>query len=201
MERFSMVASSQAVFVRLCRALGHAEWITDPRFCNARRSIGHLDALDTGIAHWFGGRPFAELSALLELHEIPFSKVYDIRGIGAGSRVCRSEAGELVRMPAPHWQHMPECVADSHAWRSGPRLAAAMALDRSEKAGPRMGRWPSPAPQGLSETWPSSAVARRLPSHRHHAQSGPRAAFAAPGRDGRAVYTSAIRPPQRPSTM
>ena len=36
---FSMVASSQAIFVRLCQALGRPEWLADPRFCTTTLRI------------------------------------------------------------------------------------------------------------------------------------------------------------------
>lgn len=116
---FSMVASSQAIFVRLCQALGHTEWLTDPRFCNAKQRIVHLDALDTDIAHWFRGRSFAELSTLLELHEIPFSKVYDICDIEDDPHFRARNT--IIRLPDPDYGSLPApCIVPRVVGREMP---------------------------------------------------------------------------------
>ena len=116
---FSMVASSQAVFVRLCQALDHPQWLADPRFGTSTQRIAHLDALDNGIAEWFRQRPFAEISALLERHEIPFSKVYDIRDIEADPHF--QARGAIIRLPDPDHGSLPApCIVPRIAGRDMP---------------------------------------------------------------------------------
>lgn len=124
---FSMVASSQAIFVRLCQALGRPEWLADPRFCTTTLRIVHLDALDNGIAEWFRQRPFADIAALLEQYEIPFSKVYDIRDIAADPHF--QARGAIIRLPDPEYGSLPApCIVprvpgrDMPTPRTGPAV-------------------------------------------------------------------------------
>ena len=74
----TLVGSSDAIFRRLCAAMGTPALADDPRFATNPERVRHLDDIDGLIARWFEAHDFAALSALLEAHGVPFSKIYSI---------------------------------------------------------------------------------------------------------------------------
>ena len=76
---FSLVASSNPIFRRLCAALGEPAWADDPRYATNPARVKHLSSLDDSLAGWFAARDFADIAARLEAGAIPFSKVYSIQ--------------------------------------------------------------------------------------------------------------------------
>lgn len=143
---FSLVASSQAVYVRLCDAVGHPEWVSDPRFETLPRRVQNMDELDDGFMRWFGARAYAEISAQLEQHQVPFCKVYDIRDIKADLHFQARQA--IIRLPDPDYGSLPApCIVprivgrDMPIPRSGPAVGehntevyAEFGLDAAELA-------------------------------------------------------------------
>ncbi|MBO1114795.1 CaiB/BaiF CoA transferase family protein [Bordetella petrii] len=124
---FSLVASSQAVYVRLCNAVGRPDWITDPRFDTLPRRVQNMDALDCALAQWFASHAFADICAQLEPHEIPFTKVYDIEDIKADPHFQARNA--IIRLPDPDHGSLPApCIVprivgrDMPIPRSGPSV-------------------------------------------------------------------------------
>jgi len=124
---FSLVASSQAVYVRLCNAVGKPEWITDPRFDTLPKRVQNMDALDGALPQWFVSHAFADICAQLEPHEIPFTKVYDIEDIKADPHFQARNA--IIRLPDPDHGSLPApCIVprvvgrDMPAPRSGPSV-------------------------------------------------------------------------------
>lgn len=124
-EWVSLVASSGAIFTRLCRALGQPEIADDPRFATNPARVRHLDALDTVIADWFAAHPYAEIARTLDAHEIPFSKIFSIADIVDDPHFQARQA--IVRLPDPDLGSIPApCVVprfSRHAAvpaRSGP---------------------------------------------------------------------------------
>lgn len=143
---FSLVASSQAVYVRLCQAVGHSEWVSDPRFETLPRRVQNMDELDDGFVRWFGERTYAQISAQLEQHQVPFCKVYDIRDIKADPHFQARQA--IIRLPDPDYGSLPApCIVprivgrDMPIPRSGPAVGehntevyAEFGLDAAELA-------------------------------------------------------------------
>lgn len=124
---FSLVASSQAVYERLCKALGHPEWIDDPRFQTLPKRVQHMGELDGLLARWFSERAFEEICTRLQPFEIPFSKVYDIEDIKADPHFQARDA--IIRLPDPDYGSLPApCVVprivgrDMPTPRSGPAV-------------------------------------------------------------------------------
>lgn len=72
----TVVATGDAIFVRLCEAMGQAQLALDPRFSDNAARIAHLQALDALIARWCASQDSAQAMAALAAHDIPFSKVY-----------------------------------------------------------------------------------------------------------------------------
>lgn len=106
---FSLVASSQSTYERLCEATGRPEWKTDLRFATNPLRVRNVDVLDGGLARWFEARTFVEISACLERHEIPFTKVFTIEDIEADPHFLARQS--IIRLPDPEYGSLPApCV-------------------------------------------------------------------------------------------
>lgn len=73
--RMMVGCSNDRLFRRLCTALGHSEWCSDPRFATnvlRVRNRGELEGLLQGI---FAVHPTAHWIALLDEHDVPVSPV------------------------------------------------------------------------------------------------------------------------------
>lgn len=116
---FSLVASSQATYERLCVAVDRPEWIDDPRFRTNPLRVQHVHELDRALAEWFEARSFTEVATRLEAHAIPFSKVYTIEDIRADAHLQAREA--LIRLPDPDLGSVPApCIVPRVAGRAQP---------------------------------------------------------------------------------
>jgi len=116
---FSLVASSQGTYVRLCEAVGRPEWIIDPRFSTNPKRVQNMQALDGELAAWFEARPFSEVAARLEQHGIPFTKVYTIEDIEADPHF--QARGTIIRLPDPDCGSLPApCIVPRVAGREMP---------------------------------------------------------------------------------
>jgi crotonobetainyl-CoA:carnitine CoA-transferase CaiB-like acyl-CoA transferase len=102
---FSLVASSNAIFARLCEVVGHSEWASDPRFSTNPARVRHLHELDAGLSSWFLQRNFADIAPLLEAGGVPFSKVYTIEDIVNDPHYQARQA--IIRMPDPELGSVP----------------------------------------------------------------------------------------------
>lgn len=72
----TVVATGDAIFARLCAAMGLGELATDPRFVDNAARMRHLQELDTVVADWCRSQAFDAVQQALSLHSIPFSKIY-----------------------------------------------------------------------------------------------------------------------------
>ena len=116
---FSLVASSQAVYARLCNALEQPDWITDPRFQTPPKRVQNMAALDQALSEWFAARPFEAIRAQLEPYEIPFTKVYDIEDIKADPHF--QARNTIIRLPDPDHGSLPApCVVPRIVGREMP---------------------------------------------------------------------------------
>ncbi|GJG98326.1 CaiB/BaiF CoA-transferase family protein [Cupriavidus pauculus] len=124
-EWVSLVASSGAIFRRLCQAIGRPALADDARFATNPLRVQHLEALDAEIAWWFGAHDYADVAQALARHEIPFSKIFSIADIVDDPHFQARQA--IVRLPDPDLGSIPApCVVprfSGHApapARSGP---------------------------------------------------------------------------------
>nr|WP_253252324.1 CoA transferase [Variovorax boronicumulans] len=116
---FSLVASSQGTYARLCEALERPDWITDPRFATNPKRVQHMQVLDRELAAWFEARPYSEVAARLERHEIPFTKVYTIEDIEADPHF--QARNTIIRLPDPDYGSVPApCIVPRVAGREMP---------------------------------------------------------------------------------
>jgi len=126
-QHFTLVASSDAIFRRLCAALQLGHLAGDPRFIHNPARVKHRAELDAILAQWFAERPYAQVAQVLGAAELPFSKAYTIDDILADAHfqargaVIRLADDELGSVPAPCI--VPRIVGRaSLAPRSGPAV-------------------------------------------------------------------------------
>ena len=102
---FSLVASSNAIFARVCEVVGRPEWATDPRFASNPARVRHLQVLDEGLSAWFAAQAYEAIATQLEAGGIPFSKVYSIEDIERDPHYQAREA--IIRLPDPDCGSLP----------------------------------------------------------------------------------------------
>ncbi len=102
---FSLVASSNAIFARVCEVVGRPEWATDPRFASNPARVRHLQVLDEGLGAWFAAQAYEAIAPQLEAGGIPFSKVYTIEDIERDPHYQAREA--IIRLPDPDCGSLP----------------------------------------------------------------------------------------------
>ncbi|MDP2328448.1 MAG: CoA transferase [Dehalococcoidia bacterium] len=104
-----LAANNERQFTDLCRALGHAEWASDPRWADPAIRRQHQDALRANFEAAFKARTAAEWEALLDEAGVPASRVRSIGELLAEGQPAAREllhelpVGEnhtLVQVPA-----------------------------------------------------------------------------------------------------
>ena len=66
---------------RLAAALGHSEWLADPRFADVRSAMKHRHELRALLAAAFGALTIEEADAALQAHDVTFSAVARIADV------------------------------------------------------------------------------------------------------------------------
>jgi len=74
----TLVASSDAIFKRLCTAINRPEWISNPNYSSNPNRCLNANEIDQGIAQWFAFNTFTAISKTFDESAIPYTKVYDI---------------------------------------------------------------------------------------------------------------------------
>jgi crotonobetainyl-CoA:carnitine CoA-transferase CaiB-like acyl-CoA transferase len=75
----------------VCRAVGRAEWIEDPRFATAALRNGHRDYLVGELGRMFREKPVAEWIALLDAEDVPSTPVQSIDEVVTDPQVLARE--------------------------------------------------------------------------------------------------------------
>ena len=114
----SLVASSDATFERLCRAMDAPALAADPRFASQRDRVEHVDALDAAIAAWFAGLPAAAALAACEREGVPLARVADVATVMADPHFAAR--GAIVRLPDPELGSLPAPAAVPRAMGAAP---------------------------------------------------------------------------------
>jgi len=122
---FSLVASSNPIFKRLCACIGKPEWPADPRFSTNPARVRNLAALDAGLRGWFGRNAYAVICRELEAQGVPFSKIYTIEDIVEDPHFAARQS--IIRLADPDYGSLPApCIVprvvgrDARPPRSGP---------------------------------------------------------------------------------
>lgn len=104
-QHFTLVASSEPIFRRLCLAIGRPDLLEDARFKTNPLRVQHSVELDALLQAWFAGRSYEAIYRALEAAELPFSKAYTIDDILADPHFQAREA--IVRLPDADYGSVP----------------------------------------------------------------------------------------------
>jgi len=102
---FSLVASSNSIFARVCAVIGQPELAQDARFATNPARVRNLVELDDMLGAWFGAHDYADIAPRLEEGGIPFSKAYTIEDIEQDPHYIARQA--IVRLPDPDYGSLP----------------------------------------------------------------------------------------------
>jgi formyl-CoA transferase len=94
-----IAANHDALFRRLCDAMGRPDLADDPRYATHAARFQNEDALDAEIAAWASGRPAAEIDAVLNAAGVVCAPVYSIADIFEDAHV--RDRGMLVEHEDP----------------------------------------------------------------------------------------------------
>ncbi|MFN9773348.1 MAG: CaiB/BaiF CoA transferase family protein [Burkholderiales bacterium] len=114
----SLVASSDAIFGRLCRAMDAPAMAEDPRFATMRARVANVDALDSAIAAWFARTPAAGALAACEREGVPLARVADVATVMADPHLAAR--GAIVRLPDPQLGSLPAPAVVPRAMGAAP---------------------------------------------------------------------------------
>lgn len=101
----TVVASSDATFARLCRAMDRVTLADDPRFATMNARLKHLEALDAVIAEWFATTPADAVLAAAAREGVPHARVNDIAGVLREPQLLERQA--IVRLADPELGSVP----------------------------------------------------------------------------------------------
>ncbi|MFK0300340.1 CaiB/BaiF CoA transferase family protein [Brevundimonas sp. NPDC090276] len=97
--------STQTMAMRILKAIGRDDLVTDPRFCTNADRLANVIALDEAIGDFIGRHDQAELVALMEAAEVTVGPIYDIAQIMQDSHVIEREI--LADYPDPELDLLP----------------------------------------------------------------------------------------------
>ncbi len=94
-------ANQDAVFARLCAAIGRPELATDPRYVDHVSRGRHQVELDNLIADWTRTRTIAEVEAAMLTHSVPAGTIYRAPEMIADPHFAAREA--LIEVDTARW--------------------------------------------------------------------------------------------------
>jgi crotonobetainyl-CoA:carnitine CoA-transferase CaiB-like acyl-CoA transferase len=101
----SLVASSDAIFARLCRAMDQSGMALDPRFSTMLARVANVDVLDASIAAWFARTSAAAALAACGREGVPLARVADVAAVTQDAHLVAR--GAFVRLPDPQLGSLP----------------------------------------------------------------------------------------------
>jgi crotonobetainyl-CoA:carnitine CoA-transferase CaiB-like acyl-CoA transferase len=93
----SIAASTQSIFLRLCKALELEDLPGDPRFTDNPLRVINRDALDARVSAAIGALDMEALATRLVAHEVGFSPIHDIADVFVDPQMQAREA--IVAVP------------------------------------------------------------------------------------------------------
>jgi crotonobetainyl-CoA:carnitine CoA-transferase CaiB-like acyl-CoA transferase len=76
-----IAAAGDALFPRLCRAMGREDLLADPRFATLEARAAHGAEVNEAVAAWCRERTLAEIEEALVRHQVPVSPVHPVNEI------------------------------------------------------------------------------------------------------------------------
>jgi len=102
-----IAANADAVFARLCTAMGQPELVTDPRFDSHVHRGNHLSEIDQIVARWTSALTADQLLQTLDENGVPAGKIFSARDMLkddhylARDMVIRKRSNEGWEVPMP----------------------------------------------------------------------------------------------------
>jgi len=87
----AMSGSSPALALRVFRAIGRDDLLTDPDFSDPQRRLARAREVDDVVAEWVATKTLSEAMAVFEAHEVAAAPVYDIRDLVADEQLAHRE--------------------------------------------------------------------------------------------------------------
>ena len=94
-----IVAGSDANFARLCRAMGRADLLDDPRYATLADRARHGQQINDEVAAWASRLGSEELEAACIAHDVPVATAYSAREIAVDEHFAAR--GDLVEVADP----------------------------------------------------------------------------------------------------
>ncbi len=98
---FLIGANQDAVFARLCTAMGRPDLATDPRYATHVARGNNLRALDEIIADWTATLSVDALEALMIEHSVPAGRIFRAEEMLADPHFAARES--LIEVDSPRW--------------------------------------------------------------------------------------------------
>lgn len=91
--------ASDSEFHGLYRALGHPEWVTDPRFDTPFNRLANREELGALIAESFETWSNADIVPRLEAEEVPFAPILDLDEVPGNTQIVHNESLRVREHP------------------------------------------------------------------------------------------------------
>jgi len=144
-----LTMSNDAMFRRLCDAMGTPALADDPRYVTHRLRWGHVAQLNAIVARWIKGRAVAEIEAALQDAGLAYTLTYSIEDIFSDPHYLARGSIESVENPRIGTVRMPGVGPRLSATPAGPIRSAPTLAEHNDEV---FGEW-----LGLSD-----AVQRQL---------------------------------------
>lgn len=92
-------ANNDAIFERLCEAMGRADLLQDPRYATLQARGINMEALDAQIAAWTARHTVAELETLMNEAAVPAGRLYDAEDMLRDAHFAERDA--VIRVDDP----------------------------------------------------------------------------------------------------
>lgn len=116
---FSLVASSNSIFARLSKMVGHPEWINLEQFSTNPARVLNMEELDGFLQQWFSQKSFTDIEQALEIAGVPFSKIYTIEDIKQDPHFI--DRHTIIQLPDPDYGTLPApCIVPRIVGRTAP---------------------------------------------------------------------------------
>lgn len=93
----TLAASTQSIWLRLCRAMDRADLVSDPKFMENTARVEHSEEINGIVSDWIGQQSRQEVETCFNKNEVAYSPVYDMEDVFRDEQYLAREA--LVRVP------------------------------------------------------------------------------------------------------
>ena len=129
---FVFIVQNQAFWKPFCRAIGHEEWIDDPRFATMTARVDNRRDLNALIADCLAQAPLAEWVERFNAHQVPNAPVYDFREAIEQDHI--RERGQVLEIEHPRSGTIRLIGPPWHATFASPPLTAPPLLGEHTEA-------------------------------------------------------------------